>query len=140
MKNARCLNCAEHKRCRDSHASWVFFLIGLVATVAMRVVTVLMHMNPIYGKAAWYVGVGGFFAFFIYKFRVSQARSRAISKKDLVDKIRQEKDLSKDDYDLIGSILCSLSSRKERINYFFIFSLSALSLIIAIYLDFFKSL
>lgn len=138
MKSKKCINCPEYSRCRDSYVSWFFFIIGLVATVAIRVVTVLMHLNPVYGKVSWYVGVGGFFLFFIYKFKVNQARSKIISEKNLVNRIIEQKDLTEDDYKLIGSILCSLNSKKERINYFFIFGLSAIALIIAIYIDVFR--
>ena len=137
MKN-RCITCSEYKNCNDSFASWIFFIVGLIATVAIRVVTVLIHLNPIYAKVAWYIGVGGFFVFFVYKFRISQERSKNISQRNLVDKINQQKELSKDDYDLIGAILCALSSKKERINYIFIFGLSAIALLLAIYMDFFK--
>ncbi len=134
----RCITCSEYKNCRDSFASWVFFIIGLIATVAIRVVTVLIHLDPIYAKVAWYVGVAGFFVFFIYKFKVSQARTRSISQRNLVDKINREEQLSQEDFGLIGVILCGLSSRKERINYIFIFALSAVALILAIYMDFLK--
>jgi len=135
MKNKKCLSCTEYKRCKDSYASWIFFILGLVATIAMRVVTVLMHMNPIYGKIAWYIGVGGFFAFFVYKFRVSRGRFRAISERNLLDKIGEARELTKEDYSLISAILCGLSSRKERINYLFIFVLSAVTLVLALYID-----
>jgi len=138
MKNTKCLNCVEYKRCRDSYVSWIFFAIGLVATIAMRVVTVLIHMSPLYGKIAWYIGVGGFFVFFVYKFRVNQARSRTIAQRNLVDKIGQEKQLTKEDYSLISTILCGLSSNKERMNYFFIFALSAIAILLAAYMDFLK--
>lgn len=138
MKNKKCLTCIEYKRCKDSHTSWLFFIIGLVATIAIRAVTVLMHTRPVYGKIAWYVGVGGFFLFFIYKFRVSQTRSRAINQGNLVDKISHRKELVEEDYNLIGAILCSLSSKKERINYIFIFGLSAIALLLAIYMDFIR--
>ena len=138
MKNDKCINCIEYKRCRDSYVSWLFFILGLVATVAMRVVTVLMHINPVYGKLAWYLGVGGFFLFFVYKFRINRARARAISQRNLVRKITSEEQLSKDDYRLISAILCGLSSNKERINYIFIFGLSAVALILAVYIDFFR--
>ncbi len=138
MKDTKCINCVEYKRCREGWASWIFFIIGLIATIAIRIVTVLTHVNAIYAKIAWYVGVGGFFIFFIYKFRVIQIRSELIGQRNLVDKIRHEKQLTKDDYNLIGAILCALSSKKERINYFFIFGLSAAVLILAIYLDFLK--
>jgi len=56
----------------------------------------------------------------------------------LMDKIANQKQLAKDDYDNVGGLLCSLVSRKERINYFFIFILSALALLFAIYIDFFR--
>jgi hypothetical protein len=138
MKDKKCLTCVEYKRCRDSYASWIFFIIGLIATVAIRVVTVLMHIAPVYGKIAWYTGVGGFFAFFIYKFKVNQARSKLISGRNLVDKITNKEQLTNEDYSLIGTVLCALSSKKDRINYFFIFALSAAALVLAVYMDFFK--
>ena len=138
MKNTKCISCAEYQRCKDSYNSWLFFIIGLVATIAIRAVTVLANLNPIYGKAAWYIGVSGFLVFFIYKFRVNQTRSDLIRRLNLTDKILKKSTLTQDDYGLIGTILCSLSSKKERINYFFIFGLSAVALILAAYFDFIK--
>ena len=138
MTKKKCLTCVEYKRCRDSYTSLIFFIIGLVATIAIRAVTVLMHTNPAYGKAAWYIGVGGFLLFFVYKFRISQARSRAIAQGNLMDKINSKQQLTQEDYNLISAILCALSSRKERINYLFIFALSALALMLAVYMDFIK--
>ncbi len=138
MKNAKCLNCIERKNCEDSITAWIFFIVGLVATIAIRAVTVLIHVDPLYGKIAWYVGVMGFFLFFIYKFRVNQKRSDLIKQKKLLDRISQKGPLDGHDYDLIGAILCSLTSRKERINYLFIFSLSAIAIILALYFDFIR--
>ena len=138
MINGKCISCSEYRNCRDSFISWIFFIIGLVATVAIRVVMLLIHINPIYAKIAWYIGVGGFFLFFVYKFKVSQLRSRTIIENNLVDKINRQEQLTKDDYNLVGAILCGLSSRKERINYIFIFALSAIAIILAIYMDFIK--
>jgi len=138
MKDKKCATCPEYKRCRDSYVSWLFFIIGLVATIAIRMVTVLIQVNPVYGKIAWYTGVCGFFLFFIYKFKVNQTRLRLISQKRLLEKINREEQLSRDDYNLVGAILCSLSSRKETINYFFIFVLSAAALALVIYMDFIK--
>lgn len=134
----KCIDCSEYKNCKDSFSSWIFFIIGIIATIAIRVVTVLIHMNPIYAKIAWYVGVSGFFLFFVYKFRISQARSRLIIEQHLVDKINRQEKLTNDNYNLIGTILCALSSKKERINYIFIFALSAIALLLAIYMDFLK--
>ena len=136
--NMKCINCSERKRCSDSFASWIFFIIGLIATIAIRVVTVLININPIFAKMAWYIGVGGFFIFFVYKFKINQARSKIIADRHLINKIERGSQLTKEDYGLISAILCSISSRKERINYFFIFGLSAIALIVAMYFDFIK--
>lgn len=134
-----CFVCnSPHKRCRDSVGAWIFFIVGIIAALAIRIVTVLIHIDPLYAKIAWYVGVGGFLAFFIYKFRLAQARSRAITRQDLIKKVNCHLPLEDQDYSLIGAILCGYSSRKERINYLAIFILSALALVLAVYLDFFK--
>jgi len=136
--NKKCVNCNEYKNCSDSFASWIFFIIGMVATIALRVITFLMHLNPIYGQIAWYVGVTGFVIFFVYKFRIDRARYKLIVKRGLMNKILQGDKIAEDDRKLIGSILCSLSSNKDRINYFLIFFSSAIALIVALYFDFLK--
>ncbi|MBN2121377.1 MAG: hypothetical protein JW734_10035 [Candidatus Omnitrophica bacterium] len=134
----KCLNCSQNKNCRDSSASWIFFIIGIIATIAVRVVTVLMHLNPVYGKLAWYIGVGGFVIFFIYKFNVLQSRNRFIVQNNLLNKVASKTQLKDEDYRALEAMLCSLTSRKEKINYFFIFILSAVALAIALYIDFFR--
>jgi hypothetical protein len=135
MQNKLCLNCSEFKSCQESRFSWVFFIIGMVATIAVRIVTVLAHFNPLYGEIAWYVGVFGFFIFFIYKFRVERARYRLILKSRLMDKVSKGDYIAREDRELIRSILCSLSSNKDRINYFLIFVSSAVAIVIAVYFD-----
>jgi len=113
-------------------------MIGLIATVAIRVVTVLMNINTLYGKIAWYIGVGGFLLFFIYKFHANRTLAKLIDKEDLIEKAKNKKPLSAEEYGLIAEILCNLKSEKERINYFFIFIVSAVAILIAVYFDFIK--
>jgi hypothetical protein len=138
MKDKICVNCSQKKNCQDTFISWVFFIIGLIATVAIRIVTVLMNIHQVYGKIAWYIGVGGFLVFFIYKFNTNRRLARLIDEEDLIEKARGQKSLSAEEYDFIAGILCSLKSDKERINYFFIFAVSAAALILAVYFDFIK--
>lgn len=138
MSNRKCINCSELKRCRESRASWVFFIIGMISTIAVRVVTVLAHLNPLYGEIAWYIGVFGFLIFFLYKFRVDRARYRLIVKSNLMEKVARSQTITEEDRELMGSILCALSSNKDRFNYFLIFLTSALAIAIAIYFDFIK--
>ena len=134
----KCIDCVERRRCRDNYASWIFFVIGLIATVSIRIVTVLMYLDPFYGKLAWYIGVGGFFLFFVYKFKINQFRSRIIAQKDLVEKLATQSPLTEEENQFLSNIMCSLSSKKENLNYLFIFALSAISLIVAVYFDFIR--
>jgi len=138
MPTKKCLDCSEYKNCKDSFASWIFFIIGLIATIAIRVVTVLIHVDPIYAKIAWYIGIGGFLFFFIYKFNVSRARAATLRREHLLDKVNNQTPLAEGDYKVMGAILCGISSKKETINYFFIFGLSAVALLLAIYMDFIR--
>jgi hypothetical protein len=136
-KQKKCFDCTQRKVCQDSFISWVFFVIGIISALAVRVVTLLSHLEPIYGNIAWYVGVLGFCLFFIYKFRAANRRIKVINHHSLQDKLNKQK-LDKSDIKIINQILCGLTSKKERINYFIIFFLSALALIFAVYIDFFN--
>lgn len=138
MKRSKCVNCSEYRRCRDSRASLFFFIIGMISTIAIRAVTVLVHMDPLYGQIAWYIGVGGFFIYFLYKYRVDLERHRLITRLDLKNKIFKGGELERGDREVIGSVLCALSSSRDRLNYFLIFSSSALAIILAVYFDFIK--
>ncbi len=138
MDSQKCINCLEHKRCKEARSSILFFIIGLVATIAIRVVTVLIHLNPFYGQIAWYIGVGGFLVFFIYKFKIDSARHKIIKESGLMAKIMSNNELKGEDKQLLSAILCALSSSKDRINYFVIFASSALALAAGVYFDFIK--
>ena len=138
MDKNKCINCTEYKRCKESAGSLVFFIIGLIAIIAVRAVTILEHVKPIYGKIAWYVGILGFFIYFAYKYKIEYDRSRLIKTSNLVDKILKNDRVEREDREMIGSVLCALSSSKDRINYFIIFSSSAVVLIMALYLDFLR--
>lgn len=134
----KCRNCSEYNNCRDSFISWIFFIIGIIAAISIRVVTILANLRPIYGQIAWYIGVLGFLIFFIYKFIIEKRRQRIIKNKDIMSKIIKQENLTDEDRKLISDILCSLTSNKDKINYFIIFFTSAFALIVAIYFDFFK--
>ncbi|MCK9594839.1 MAG: hypothetical protein PHH68_05490 [Candidatus Omnitrophica bacterium] len=134
----KCLNCREYKNCRDSYVSWIVFIIGMIATIALRAVTVLMHLDPVYGQLSWYIGVTGFFIFFVYKFKVDRARYRLITQRSLMERIARGDRIEEYDRRLISQILCSVSSNKDRINYLLIFVSSAAALIFALYFDFLR--
>ncbi len=133
-----CRNCRLYTECRDSAASWLFLFIGLVATVAIRAVNLVIDFYPFWAKAFWYIGVGGFLLYFLYKFRQDRRLLRQIEELEVAAKLAQKDKLSDTDYQFLNALMCSLRSRKDAINYFFIFLTSALALLLGIYQDFLK--
>jgi len=133
-----CTDCFKLKRCKESFASWVLFFIAIVAVIAIRIVNVFMNTNPFLAKIFWYTGVIGFLVFFAYKFRYDTMLRKELEKTGLKDKLISKKELSGHDYEVLGTIVCKLSSRKDAINYFFIFFFSCLALALAVYFDFFR--
>ncbi len=128
-----CHDCFKLKSCKDSVASWLLLFIALIAVISLRAVNLAMSTNPFFAKVLWYIGVLGFFIFFIYKFRYDQVLHRELKRTELKDKLLYDKELSQHDREVLGTIICKLSSKKDKINYFFIFASSILALVIAIY-------
>jgi len=133
-----CYDCFRLKSCKEPMVSWVLFFIALIAVISLRAVNLALDINPIFAKALWYTGIVGFFIFFVYKFRYDQILHRELDKTGLKDKLLYKKELSEHDREILGTIICKLSSKKDKINYFFIFVSSALALMLAIYMDFIK--
>ena len=137
MGNKKCKNCSQRNVCRDSLTSWVFFLIGIIATVALRVIVVVEEIDPTYGRIAWYIGVIGFILFFIYKFKLLRESAGIIKKSGLRHKLAEEGELNKREYELLSELVCAQDNWRERANFFVIFFLSSVALLLAIYIDFF---
>lgn len=131
----RCRACGQYANCRDNWLSWLFFIIGLVATVAIRVVDLLYHWGPFWGKLAWYIGVGGFLVFFLYKYRQNARQKKELAASGLKAKLAGQEPLDKDDYRRLDQLFCRLSSPQETINYFFIFAASLAALALALFFD-----
>ena len=110
--------------------------MGIIAAIAMRLVAFFIDVNPYYAKTSWYVGVVFFIMFFVYRYNISFKRSEKIKNEDLIVKVKANS-LSSRERDSVSKLLCSLTSKKERINFAVIFVLSGITLIIAVILDLF---
>ncbi len=133
-----CHDCFRLKKCKEPIISWVFFALAIIAVISLRAVNIFIDFNPLLAKIFWYIGVTGFLVFFIYKFRNHNILHKELKRTNLTDKLLNKEKLSEHDYEILGTILCNLSSKKDKMNYFFIFFFSALALIFAIYVDFIK--
>ncbi|MFC1590321.1 hypothetical protein ACFL42_02365 [Candidatus Omnitrophota bacterium] len=133
-----CHDCFKLKKCKEPAISWVFFFIALIATISIRAVNVVLDFHALSAKIFWYIGIGGFFVFFLYKYRNDNLLQKELIRTDLTEKLLNKQKLSDHDYEVLGTILCKLRSKKDKINYFFIFFFSGIALSLAVYVDFFK--
>lgn len=131
----RCKDCSMDRVCRDSRLSWVFFFIGIVATISLRIIEPLRNINLLYAKISWYVGVTGFFLFFVYKYKILRERSKLIQKTGLKEKLASSSKLTDTDYALLAEVICSQDNWKDRVNFIVIFVLSALALVLALWFE-----
>ncbi len=114
-----------------------YFWVGILATIAYRIVIFLTHADPTWLKAAWYAGTIGFVIYFIHRYEISELRSKLIKENDLGGKIAELDSLSPDDKAAMEYIFRSLQSTREKWNYIFIFASSAVALAASLYLDLF---
>lgn len=137
-ENFICYDCFRLKKCKEPLGSWIFFFVLIMAVIAIRAVNVVLDFNPLLAKVFWYIGICGFLVYFLYKFRHDNIMHREIHGANLTNKLLSRKALTDHDYQILGTILCMVSSKKDKINYLLIFLSSGLALIFAIYVDFFK--
>ncbi|MCD4760369.1 hypothetical protein K8R42_00540 [bacterium] len=115
-----------------------YFWAGIIATLAYRIIIILNFYSTTWVKISWYVGTIGFIVYFIHRFDISKKRSSLIVEHKLREKLDSNTldELNKEDNQALGYILSTLVSSKEKWNYYAIFILSGLALIVGILFDF----
>lgn len=117
------------------YRNWIF-IVGVLATVAYRIIVVLNHYSPVLVQIAWYIGTVGFVWYFAHRFRIENRRNKTIKEMKLVEKINTDNCLSVEEKKSLTYILESLQTSLAKWNYIIIFIFSALALIYGIYQDF----
>ena len=107
-----------------------FFIIGILATLSIRLIIVFKHINPDYIRTFWYAGVIGYIIFFAFRFYITSKRKSLINKHDLISKVQELKELGEEDKELLGYIVSSIVKSKEHLNYIFIFASSILAIVV----------
>ncbi|MDD3344964.1 MAG: hypothetical protein PHO34_00800 [Candidatus Omnitrophica bacterium] len=134
----QCLNCKFGPGCRSSAVSWFFLCVGLIATVSIRLVNIVLPLGMFWPKLFWYIGICGFFLYFLYKFRQDALLRRDLEKYRIHEKISGGGCLEDEEREFLRMMICRLRSSKDFVNYFVIFSSSAVVIILAVYQDFIK--
>ena len=113
---------------------WIF-IVGVIATIAYRLVVVLNHYSQFWVEIAWYIGTIGFIWYFAHRYRIENRRDQLIEKLRLINKIEANQSFKAEDKSALLYILKSLGTSLARWNYIAIFFFSFLALVYAIYAD-----
>ncbi len=106
-----------------------FFVVGLLSAVAFRAIIVFQHIEPEWVRPVWYIGVVGYFIFFLYRYIITKKRKKAIEDFQLIEKVKANACLKEEDRDIVLFLLSSIRYSPEDINYAVIFILSVLAII-----------
>jgi len=112
------------------------FILGILATIAYRIIVVLNHYSPLLVQIAWYTGTTGFVWYFSHRFKIENRRDQIITENNLVQKIEKAEALNPRDRESLVYTLKGLQTSLSKWNYIAIFILSALPLAYGIYQDF----
>jgi len=113
-----------------------YFWSGIVATFAYRIIVVLNHYSSKVSLVAWYIGTIGFVIYFLHRYEISEQRAKLVKQQNLIVKVQQSQEFSTEEKEVMTYIFTTLKTTKEKWNYIFIFVMSAIALILGIYLDF----
>ena len=121
----------------NKYYRWLIFFIGIIATLAYRIIIILNYYSSLLVAISWYIGTIGFIWYFAHRYRVQNHYASLIRDKKLPEKICENK-LTKDDRNALLYILKSASSSKAKWNSIAIFILSAIALAYAVVVDIIK--
>ncbi len=116
----------------------VLFWVGLIATLAYRIIVVLNYYSQVWVEIAWYIGTIGFIWYFAHRYRVENKRDKLVENQRLAYKIENNQVLSKQNRESLIYILKGLKTSKAKWNYVIIFLFSTLALIYATYVNLMK--
>lgn len=113
----------------------LIFMVGVIATIAYRLVVILNHYSQLWVEVAWYIGTIGFIWYFAHRFNIENRRDKLIEKLNLVEKIQTDQSFNSEDKTALLYILKSLGTSLAKWNYIAIFFFSFLAIAYAIYAD-----
>jgi hypothetical protein len=108
---------------------YIFFLLGLLSAIAFRAIIIFQHLEPSWVRPVWYAGTSGYLLFFLYRYRITWKRKKAVEKFQLIEKIRANACLQDEDREVLLYLLSSIKLSPEGVNYAIIFALSVLAVL-----------
>ncbi|MFH0955628.1 MAG: hypothetical protein V1801_00195 [Candidatus Falkowbacteria bacterium] len=113
----------------------LIFIVGVIATIAYRIVIVLNHYSQFWVEVSWYVGTIGFIWYFAHRYNIENRRDKLIEKLSLIKKIEDDQSFNIEDKTALLYVLKSLGTSLAKWNYVAIFFFSFLAIAYALYVD-----
>ena len=112
-----------------------FFWVGILATVAYRIIIVLNLYDPLWVKIAWYIGTVGFVLYFGHRYRVAKKRADLVKKYNLVEVVNRLSEMDSQKKTALSYLVETSLTSKSRWNAAAIFLLSLVALVAGILID-----
>jgi len=113
-----------------------FFWVGIIATVAYRIIIVLNFYSPLWVKVSWYIGTIGFILYFGHRYNIARKRAKLVEDYNLIETVQQADFVDAQKKEALFYLVKTSLTSKSRWNSAAIFVLSLSALIIGIILDF----
>jgi hypothetical protein len=113
---------------------FIIFIIGIIATIAYRIIVVFNNISPAWVDVAWYLGTLGFIIHFGYRWYIENKRDHLIENLGLTDKVKTHQPLTIKDREAIAYVLDGIENSYAKWNYIAIFVASAAALIYAVWI------
>src|SRR3989338_8387684 len=113
----------------------LIFMVGVIATIAYRLVIILNYYSQFWVEVSWYIGTIGFVWYFAHRFNIENRRDKLIEKLRLIEKIEVSQSIPAEDKTALIYVLKSLETSLAKWNYIAIFIFSGLAMAYAIYAD-----
>ncbi len=111
-----------------------FFILGLASAIAFRAIIVFQRLEPEWVRPVWYMGTAGYFLFFLYRYKITKKRKKAIEDFRLEEKIKADVSLQVEDREVLLYLLSSIRYSLEDINYAIIFIFSIIAVMADLFL------
>jgi len=110
-----------------------FFVMGLIATIAYRVI---IFLDGSWFQASWYIGTIGFILYFGHRAQVQKKRADLVRNNGLVEIVSKMKKVNVEQKQALNYLVRTAVTSKVRWNSLMIFWLSVLALVVGIIFDF----
>ncbi len=122
---------AKHIQAGSKYSRLFFFLTGIVATIAYRIIPFLDFS---WVKFSWYLGTTGFILYFWHRSHIEAKRANLVKDYNLVDAV-EKSDITPEEKSAVSYLVKTSLTSKAKYNSAFIVAVSLLALIASILID-----